>query len=245
MPLVFSYGTLQQRDVQLSTFGRVLSGTPDELARFEIGRSSGHANLVFRPRSTGSVPGTAFEITDAELAAADRYEHDDGYTRVEVPLASGRPAWVYLDIGTQRAGEHSLVTPGAPALWQAYHAIRRAVLFEARGDTSYNENHPDDIAAGNYPKLLLYRDEPVGAVRVDLYGPTAVLRRVAIRADQQRRGHGQALLSLAVEFAHRHDCLRVESHVATDAVEFYRKSGFSVDAVEADAVLMSKDVAPA
>jgi len=35
MPLLFSYGTLQQEDVQLSTFGRLLEGQRDELLGFE------------------------------------------------------------------------------------------------------------------------------------------------------------------------------------------------------------------
>jgi hypothetical protein len=35
MPLLFSYGTLQQEDVQLATFGRRLAGTRDELLGFE------------------------------------------------------------------------------------------------------------------------------------------------------------------------------------------------------------------
>ncbi|CAN5815417.1 hypothetical protein BH18ACI5_BH18ACI5_11250 [soil metagenome] len=36
MPLLFSYGTLQQDSVQLSTFGRRLQGAPDELIGFEL-----------------------------------------------------------------------------------------------------------------------------------------------------------------------------------------------------------------
>lgn len=36
-----------------------------------------------------------FEITAAELAAADRYEVAD-YKRVEVTLSSGLKAWVYI-----------------------------------------------------------------------------------------------------------------------------------------------------
>ena len=36
MPLLFSYGTLQQAAVQLSTFGRLLAGQPDELVGFEL-----------------------------------------------------------------------------------------------------------------------------------------------------------------------------------------------------------------
>jgi hypothetical protein len=35
MPLLFSYGTLQQENVQLSTFGRLLQGQRDELLGFE------------------------------------------------------------------------------------------------------------------------------------------------------------------------------------------------------------------
>src|SRR6478672_6790091 len=35
MPLLFSYGTLQQSNVQLATFGRELPGTPDSLVGYE------------------------------------------------------------------------------------------------------------------------------------------------------------------------------------------------------------------
>ena len=35
MPLLFSYGTLQQPNVQRSTFGRLLRGHADELPGFE------------------------------------------------------------------------------------------------------------------------------------------------------------------------------------------------------------------
>ena len=35
MPLLFSYGTLQQENVQLYTFGRLLQGHKDELPGYE------------------------------------------------------------------------------------------------------------------------------------------------------------------------------------------------------------------
>jgi hypothetical protein len=38
----------------------------------------------------------AFEVTDAELADADRYE-PAGYTRIITTHASGQRAWVYAD----------------------------------------------------------------------------------------------------------------------------------------------------
>ena len=109
MALLFSYGTLQQPDVQLATFGRLLDGHADELIGFEQGlfeiddlefvATSGkafHAIVKYTGRSDSRVSGTVFEVTDAELASADEYE-PAGYKRVATTLASGKRAWVYAD----------------------------------------------------------------------------------------------------------------------------------------------------
>jgi gamma-glutamylcyclotransferase (GGCT)/AIG2-like uncharacterized protein YtfP len=110
MPLLFSYGTLQQENVQLSTFGRLLQGERDELFGFEqssvkienpqivaASNKSYHANVTFNGRYDSRVSGTVFEITDSELAAADKYEQLAAYKRVAAMLVSGRQAWVYVD----------------------------------------------------------------------------------------------------------------------------------------------------
>jgi hypothetical protein len=107
MPLLFSYGTLQQPAVQLSTFGRLLAGSPDELVGFEESlfriddpefvATSGkahHAMVTFNGRNESRVRGMVFEVTDIELANADDYE-PAGYTRVSTILASEKQAWVY------------------------------------------------------------------------------------------------------------------------------------------------------
>jgi hypothetical protein len=109
MPLLFSYGTLQQENVQLSTFGRLLQGQQDELVGFEqslvriddpqvVGTSgqTHHPIVKFNGRNDSLVSGTVFEITDAELARADQYEVD-AYKRIAAMLASGKNAWVYVD----------------------------------------------------------------------------------------------------------------------------------------------------
>jgi gamma-glutamylcyclotransferase (GGCT)/AIG2-like uncharacterized protein YtfP len=107
--LLFSYGTLQQREVQLATFGRELHGTADQLVGFhqskvkienpEVVKTSGKSHHLI-VKQTGvvedRVAGTVFEVTDDELANADKYEVSD-YKRVSAPLASGRKAWVYVD----------------------------------------------------------------------------------------------------------------------------------------------------
>ncbi|HYE94439.1 MAG TPA: gamma-glutamylcyclotransferase family protein [Terriglobales bacterium] len=99
MPLIFAYGSLQQAQIQLVTFGRRLRGADDMLVGYDIVRSADgrHATVTFTGRSDSRVPGTAFEVTDAELTAADAYERRDGYERISTVLASGTEAWVYVD----------------------------------------------------------------------------------------------------------------------------------------------------
>lgn len=113
MPLLFSYGTLQQEDVQVSTFGRRLNGQNDELLAFEpslvkiedpevvarLGRTH-HANVTFNGNDNSAVLGTVFDVSDAELAAADKCEAAFFYKRVAATLASGKRAWVYVDAQT-------------------------------------------------------------------------------------------------------------------------------------------------
>ena len=96
MPWLFSYGTLREERVQLDTFGRRLGGEHDELTGVEPSVVGPHANLTFNDRGDSRVSGMAFDVTDAELAAADAYERTANYTRRKVTLASGRDAWVYV-----------------------------------------------------------------------------------------------------------------------------------------------------
>lgn len=109
MPYLFSYGTLQQEEVQAATFGRKLVGRPDELPGFEqslveiddpaVVATSGkthHPIVAFTGDRNDRVAGTVFEITEEELARADGYEVA-AYRRVAVYLASGLRAWVYVD----------------------------------------------------------------------------------------------------------------------------------------------------
>jgi Gamma-glutamyl cyclotransferase, AIG2-like len=104
--LLFSYGTLQDKAVQMANFGRLLSGRPDCLPGYTLSpiaiddpvvvALSGKSQHMIAKRSSAAeeVAGMVFEITAQELAAADRYEVAQ-YTRVEVTLKSGVRAWVY------------------------------------------------------------------------------------------------------------------------------------------------------
>jgi len=118
--------------------------------------------------------------------------------------------------------------PATDAEWASYHAIRRRVLFELRGNgDAYDARHPDEHAPGRHPFLLWAGGAPVGVVRVDIDGPVATFRRVAVRDDVQRHGHGRRLLECAERFAAQQGCTRIESSVDPDAVRFYERCGFT------------------
>jgi hypothetical protein len=107
--LLFSYGTLQQEDVQLSLFGRLLNGATDELVQYEhaliaiddpnSGTPTGktdHAIARFTGDRSHRISGTVLQVTSVELARADEYEPEP-YQRIKAELASGKTAWVYID----------------------------------------------------------------------------------------------------------------------------------------------------
>jgi hypothetical protein len=106
---LFSYGTLQLAQVQLSTFGRTLEGSADALPGFrnamvrildpKVVETSGkthHPIVQFTGDDRDSVGGAVFRVSREELLNADRYEVA-AYRRIAVTLASGLRAWVYVD----------------------------------------------------------------------------------------------------------------------------------------------------
>jgi len=106
--LLFSYGTLQTKAVQIANFGRELTGRADAIPGYartmvaisdpEVVRLSGESHHPIVAPSVNpmdEVAGMVFEITPEELAAADEYEVAD-YKRVSVRLRSGVDAWVFV-----------------------------------------------------------------------------------------------------------------------------------------------------
>ncbi|MBU2665973.1 gamma-glutamylcyclotransferase [Actinoplanes bogorensis] len=107
MPLLFSYGTLRDPAVQRATFGRTLPARDDRIVGYRIDMleitdaevvalsGQSHHPVLVPGTPADTVEGSVFDLTDDELLRADEYEVDD-YRRVEVPLASGGAAWVYV-----------------------------------------------------------------------------------------------------------------------------------------------------
>lgn len=107
--LLFSYGTLRNRNIQIANFGRELTGREDELPGYcrrivaisdpKVMALTGESLLPnVEPSSNPeeTVSGVVFEITEQELAAADKYEEGAEYRRISVTLRSGDQAWVYV-----------------------------------------------------------------------------------------------------------------------------------------------------
>lgn len=101
MPYLFAYGTLQQDDVQRATFGRPLQGQSDALVGFARTMVRGHLNVAMTGRPEDRVEGLVYEVSEADLVAADRYEERASYARTIGTLASGQHAWVYVDAGRE------------------------------------------------------------------------------------------------------------------------------------------------
>jgi gamma-glutamylcyclotransferase (GGCT)/AIG2-like uncharacterized protein YtfP len=113
---LFSYGTLRLPEVQHATFGRLLKGSPDAVVGFRLetlkitdphvvatSGSDEHPLLVPADDPAARVEGVVFLISEAELAEADEYEVA-AYVRIEVPMASGGNAWVYVFGGEPDGG---------------------------------------------------------------------------------------------------------------------------------------------
>ncbi len=104
---LFSYGTLQKDEVQLELFGRLLTGIKDTLKNHKtssieikdeafLAKGEQKYQLSVMPSNDKNdfIEGTIFEISEAELLSADKYEPGN-YKRFQAELESGKKAWIY------------------------------------------------------------------------------------------------------------------------------------------------------
>lgn len=97
--ILFSYGTLQDREVQQAVFQRVLEGHTDSLIGFRLLPDKVYGNypaVEYSGDLNFSVDGVAYRLLEGELKAADAYE-GPGYIRKQLQLTSGITAWVYME----------------------------------------------------------------------------------------------------------------------------------------------------
>ncbi|HSH48861.1 MAG TPA: gamma-glutamylcyclotransferase family protein [Halomonas sp.] len=88
---VFVYGTLTCAPVRWLVYGRAGDPEPAVLPGFE------RQGLDLQPKNDGRVRGLVLDVSGTELIRLDRYERlGVRYRRIQVQLASGQQAWVYV-----------------------------------------------------------------------------------------------------------------------------------------------------
>ena len=103
MYALFTYGTLQDTQIQTQLFGKSLEGTNDTLAKYKLGTIQipiNHPNAntyliaIYTGNAQDTIDGVRYTINSEKLSLIDDYEGPD-YERVLVILQSGEEALVY------------------------------------------------------------------------------------------------------------------------------------------------------
>jgi gamma-glutamylcyclotransferase (GGCT)/AIG2-like uncharacterized protein YtfP len=95
---LFTYGTLQQENIQLTVFSRTLSGFNDVLMGYKLSDEKvvGVYPVMHRSEEpTDLVNGRVYMCSNKEILEADKYE-GPAYKRIKVVLNSGKTAWAYI-----------------------------------------------------------------------------------------------------------------------------------------------------
>ncbi len=123
----------------------------------------------------------------------------------------------------------TLVQVTTPAMWAAYHRIRKAELWDARGRTTplYNPNHPDETKPNHTPLLFLLNEVGVGTTRLDDLGNGRFcVRLVAIDKAFQGQGLGRTMLMQTLQRARDQGGTDMVVNADESAVGYYRACGF-------------------
>ena len=102
MENLFAFGTLKDKDIQETIFGRILIGTPDKLVGYtikeiQIEEEFGLAQypiITLTQNPEDSINGMLYQLSQRELELADTYEGIH-YKRIQVQLHSNKLVWTY------------------------------------------------------------------------------------------------------------------------------------------------------
>ena len=259
MPLLFAYGTLQLESVQLATFGRRLEGRPDKLPMYEatavrikdpqvaaqLGRTH-HANVSFNGRDESAVTGTAFEVTDAELETADRYEEPASYERILVTLGSGRAAWVYRHAGSARSSRMTgLLRQAERRDVRAIQRVRHSVRENRLTSTVISDADVVDAIERTGRGWVVEADGEVVAFAVG-NAETGNIWALFVDPAHEARGYGRRLHDEMLAWLWQQGLGRLWLTTApgTRAQRFYESAGWQNGGVQPSGELLFERYAP-
>lgn len=102
MEHLFAYGSLKEKEIQETIFGRLLQGAPETLVGYEIKEISIEEEFgmeqypIISPTENekDTIEGMLFQVREDELQKVDTYE-GKSYKRIQVEVKSKKTAWVY------------------------------------------------------------------------------------------------------------------------------------------------------
>jgi gamma-glutamylcyclotransferase (GGCT)/AIG2-like uncharacterized protein YtfP len=96
---LFSYGTLQDPDIQIALFGSICVKKNAKLTGWSLYASHEDGYLFIKPDPSGTVDGCILEIDTNAIHTADRWEEVPYYIREKVLITLGdntkQEVWVY------------------------------------------------------------------------------------------------------------------------------------------------------
>lgn len=95
---LFTYGTLQEENIQLTVFSRTLSGFNDTLLGYKLSDEKVvgvYPVMQSSDEPTDFVNGRVYMCSNNEILEVDKYE-GPAYKRIKVGLNSGISAWAYI-----------------------------------------------------------------------------------------------------------------------------------------------------
>ncbi|MEM6541760.1 MAG: gamma-glutamylcyclotransferase family protein [Bacteroidota bacterium] len=96
---LFSYGSLQEEDVQKEVVLRKVSGKKDTVRGYRLSSKDVKQHYpIAEPTGLGSdtIVGVSLKVSYVELYWIDQYE-TPFYKRIPVVLKSGKKAWMYME----------------------------------------------------------------------------------------------------------------------------------------------------
>ncbi len=133
--------------------------------------------------------------------------------------------------------ERLLIKPvETPKERNAYHKIRKVDIFEENHpNVEYDDDHPDEKIPQNHPHVFIFKEEVIGAVRLDKLGENIIgIRMFGIRGKYQKKWFGTQAVKLIEEYAREKGCTKLVLNANKNSVIFYEKKGFIKDFWEGD-----------
>lgn len=102
--------------------------------------------------------------------------------------------------------------------------IRKERFFKGMENSSSLIN--DALETKGIHLVCLYKDEVVGAGRLNIEGEKGIISQMAIKTGYQRQGIGASILKVLIQYSKEKQAHRIELSARETALEFYKKYGF-------------------